>query len=164
MKGGAYPSPFAALSFPNSKKIPIDSWVDRDFSSCRMAKPSLKLPLYGDFLHHKQASLTTLRRYLDLHEIKIEELINRSDTSELKSNESYALTSYNMTPVILETPDCKGICIKELTSLSICSFHESLNSGALRKAIIIYNNTTCKVKPVVWAYPSKGHKVAAKFR
>ena len=31
MKGGARPSPFAALSFPNWKKIPIYCWVDRVF-------------------------------------------------------------------------------------------------------------------------------------
>ena len=30
MKGGAYLSPFAALSFPNSKKVPIYCWVDRE--------------------------------------------------------------------------------------------------------------------------------------
>ena len=30
MKGGAYPSPFAALAFPNSKKVPIHCWVDRE--------------------------------------------------------------------------------------------------------------------------------------
>ena len=29
-KGGAHPSPFAALSFPNSKKVPIFCWVDRE--------------------------------------------------------------------------------------------------------------------------------------
>ena len=33
MKGGAHPSPFAALSFPNSKKVPIFCWVDRVFQS-----------------------------------------------------------------------------------------------------------------------------------
>ena len=30
MKGGAHPSPFAALSFPNSKKVPIYCSVDRE--------------------------------------------------------------------------------------------------------------------------------------
>ena len=33
MKGGAHPSPFAALAFPNSKKVPIFCWVDRVFQS-----------------------------------------------------------------------------------------------------------------------------------
>ena len=33
MKDGAHPSPFAALSFPDSKKIPIYFWVDRVFQS-----------------------------------------------------------------------------------------------------------------------------------
>ena len=30
MKGGAHPSPFAALSFTNSKKVPLYCWVDRE--------------------------------------------------------------------------------------------------------------------------------------
>ena len=30
MKSGAYPSPFAGLPFPNSKKVPIYCWVDRE--------------------------------------------------------------------------------------------------------------------------------------
>ena len=59
MAGGAHPSPFAALSFPNSKKVPIYCWVDREFSGCCMAKPSLELTLYGNFLHHNQVALTT---------------------------------------------------------------------------------------------------------
>ena len=29
MKSGAHPSPFAALAFPNSKKVSISYWVDR---------------------------------------------------------------------------------------------------------------------------------------
>ena len=35
MKGGAYPSPFAALSFPDSKQVPtcIFYWADRVFQS-----------------------------------------------------------------------------------------------------------------------------------
>ena len=28
MKGGAYPSPFAALYFPDSKMVPFYCWVD----------------------------------------------------------------------------------------------------------------------------------------
>ena len=49
MKGGAHPSPFAALSFPNSKKVPIYWWVDR-------ASFSIATWLYGDFLHHSRAA------------------------------------------------------------------------------------------------------------
>ena len=30
MQGKAHPSPFAALSFPNSKKVPIYCWVGRE--------------------------------------------------------------------------------------------------------------------------------------
>ena len=64
MKGGAHPSPFTALSFPNSKKVPIYCWVDREFSSRRMAKPSLELTRYGDFLRYSRAALTTRPRRL----------------------------------------------------------------------------------------------------
>ena len=28
MRGGGHPFPFAALSFPNSKKVPIYCWID----------------------------------------------------------------------------------------------------------------------------------------
>ena len=66
MKGGAHPSPFAAVSFPNSKKVPIYCWVDREFSSRRMAKPSLELTRYGDFLRYSRAALTTRPRRLSI--------------------------------------------------------------------------------------------------
>ena len=36
IKGGAHPSPFPALSFPESKKVPIYCWVDRVFQSSKM--------------------------------------------------------------------------------------------------------------------------------
>ena len=42
MKGGANPSPFAALFFPDPKKVPIYCWVDSEFSSHQIAKPSLE--------------------------------------------------------------------------------------------------------------------------
>ena len=63
MKGGAHPSPFAALSFPDSKKVPIYCWVDRESFPVVMAKPSLELTPY-DFLHHNRAALTTRPRRL----------------------------------------------------------------------------------------------------
>ena len=66
MKSGARVSPFASLSSPNSKKIPIYCWVVREFCSRRMAKPSLELTPYGDFLHHRRAALTTRSRRLSL--------------------------------------------------------------------------------------------------
>ena len=54
MKGGAHPFPSAALSFPNSKKIPIYCWADRVFQSSHgEAQPR---QLYGDFLHHRGAN------------------------------------------------------------------------------------------------------------
>ena len=46
MKGEAHPSPFAALAFPNSEKVPVYYWVDREFSSRRMAKPCLELTTF----------------------------------------------------------------------------------------------------------------------
>ena len=69
MKGGGHPSPFAALAFPNSKKVPIHCWVDREsFSNCRMARPSLELTTFPDFPDHNRAALTTRpRRHSTLH-------------------------------------------------------------------------------------------------
>ena len=67
MKGGAHPSPFAALSFPDSKKVryPFSARLrEREFSSRRTAQPSLELTRYGDFLHHSRAALTTQPRRL----------------------------------------------------------------------------------------------------
>ena len=62
MKGGAHPSPFAALAFPNSKKVPIHCWADREreFSSRRMANSQP----YGDFVHLNRAALITRPRRL----------------------------------------------------------------------------------------------------
>ena len=62
MKGEAYPSPFAALAFPNSKKVPIHCWVDREreFSSRRMANSQP----YGNFLHFNRAALIIRQRRL----------------------------------------------------------------------------------------------------
>ena len=42
MEGGAHSSPSAALAFPNSEKVPIHCWVDKEFSSRGMAKSSLE--------------------------------------------------------------------------------------------------------------------------
>ena len=76
MKCGAHPSPFAAFSFPDSKKIPIYCWVDtvtyiyicvfighwltkRVFPAVgwqnlgAISRPS------GDFLHHYRVTLST---------------------------------------------------------------------------------------------------------
>ena len=66
VKGGTHPSPFAALSIPNSNKVPFTAGLT-EFSSCRMAKPSLELMLYGDFLRHNRATLTTRPRCLSLY-------------------------------------------------------------------------------------------------
>ena len=46
MKGGAHPSAFAALSFPNLKMVPNYCWVDR-VSSLRMVKPALNSRFTG---------------------------------------------------------------------------------------------------------------------
>ena len=60
MKGKAHPSPIAALSFFNLKKGThlLLGW-QREFSSRRMAKPSLEFTPYSDFLHDNKAALTT---------------------------------------------------------------------------------------------------------
>ena len=50
INGGAHPSPFAALSFLDSKKIPIYRWVDKEIfpvDACR-SQASSSRP-YGDF-------------------------------------------------------------------------------------------------------------------
>ena len=57
MKGGAHPSPFAALSFPSSKKKTPFTAVLTEFSSRRMAKPSLELTRYSDFLRYSRAAI-----------------------------------------------------------------------------------------------------------
>ena len=76
MKGGAHPSPFAALSFPNSEKVPIYCWVDRDsFAVAAWRSPASNSQPYGDFLHRNRAALTTRPRRLSscfiVHETKI---------------------------------------------------------------------------------------------
>ena len=59
MEGETHPSPFASLSFLNSKKVPIHCWVDREgFPIVAWRIPASILRLYGDFLHHNQAALT----------------------------------------------------------------------------------------------------------
>ena len=59
MKGGAHPSPFVALSFPDSKKVPIYCWVDRhSFPVVAWRGPGSNSRPYGDFLHHNRAALT----------------------------------------------------------------------------------------------------------
>ena len=66
MKGGAYLSPFTALSSPNLKKVPIYCWADREFSSRRIVKLSLELTLCCDFLHHNRVALTTRPWHVEL--------------------------------------------------------------------------------------------------
>ena len=46
MKGGVNTSYFAALSFPDSKKVPIYCLVDRESSSRRIVKPNLELMIF----------------------------------------------------------------------------------------------------------------------
>ena len=65
MKGRAHPSPFAALAFPNSKKVPIYCWVDREsFPVVAWRSPASNSRPYGDFLHRNRAALTTGPRHL----------------------------------------------------------------------------------------------------
>ena len=53
-------SPFAALAFPNSKKVPIQSWFDREgFPVITWGSPAWNSQPYGAFLHHNWATLTS---------------------------------------------------------------------------------------------------------
>ena len=53
--------PFATFSFPDSKKIQIYCWIDREHFQ---RSPALNSRSFGDFLHHNQAALTTRLRSL----------------------------------------------------------------------------------------------------
>ena len=56
----AHPSPFAALAFPNSKKVPIYCWLtERVFQLPHGEAQPRTHNLYGDFLHRNQAALIT---------------------------------------------------------------------------------------------------------
>ena len=56
MKGGAHSFPFAALSFPNSKKLSIFCWVDREsFPVAAWRSRASNSRFYGDFLHRSRA-------------------------------------------------------------------------------------------------------------
>ena len=58
----AEPIPLLSLPYPSliRKRYPFSA----EFSSRRMAQPSLELTRYGDFLHHSRAALTTRPRRL----------------------------------------------------------------------------------------------------
>ena len=65
MKGGAHPSLFAALAFPNSKKVPIYCWIEKEsFPVIAWRSPASNSRHYGDFLHRNRAALTTRPRRL----------------------------------------------------------------------------------------------------
>ena len=58
MEGRAHPSPFTALSFPDSKKVPVYCWVDRENLKVVewLRQVSISRP-FGDVLLHNRASL-----------------------------------------------------------------------------------------------------------
>ena len=65
MEVRAHISPFAALAFPNSKKVPIHCWVDRDsFPIVTWWSPASNSQPYGDFVHRDWAALTIQPRRL----------------------------------------------------------------------------------------------------
>ena len=65
MKGGAHPSPFAALSFPNTKRYPFSAGLtERVFQSPHGAAEP-RTHAIRDFLHHSRAALTTRPRRLE---------------------------------------------------------------------------------------------------
>ena len=57
----AEPILLLSLLYPSliRKKVSIYCWVEREFSSRPMAKPSLEITLHGVFLHHNLVALTT---------------------------------------------------------------------------------------------------------
>ena len=66
MESGAHPYPFARLCFPDSKQVPIYCWVEKEFSSRRIAKPRFELTTSRRFsasLPHNRAALTTRSRH-----------------------------------------------------------------------------------------------------
>ena len=64
MEGGAHPSNFTALAFPNSQKVPIHCWVDTEsFPVVACQSPALNSQPYGHFLHHNWATLTMAPLY-----------------------------------------------------------------------------------------------------
>ena len=67
MNGGAHTSPFAALSFPDSKKAPTHCKVDKEsFPVVAWRSPTSNSRPHDDFLHQKQAALTTRVRCLSI--------------------------------------------------------------------------------------------------
>ena len=72
MEGGAHPSPFAALSFPDLKRVSIYCWVNRkSFPVVEWRRPALNSQPFGDFLYHNQAVLTTRLRHTPLIPLKV---------------------------------------------------------------------------------------------
>ena len=66
MTGGANSSPFAAQSFPNSKKVPIYCWVDRESFLVVAWRSPASTSRFTVTLHHNRAALTTRPRRLSL--------------------------------------------------------------------------------------------------
>ena len=65
MESGTHPSPFPVLCVSDAKQVPIYSWVDRECSSRRMAKPGFELTTsrrLSASLPHNRVVLTTRSR------------------------------------------------------------------------------------------------------
>ena len=52
VKGGAHSSPFTAILFPDSKKVPICCWVDKSFQVIGWQNLGAISQTFGKFLHH----------------------------------------------------------------------------------------------------------------
>ena len=65
MESGTHPSPFPVLCVSDAKQVPIYSWVDRECSSRRMAKPGFERTTsrrLSTSLPHNRVVLTTRSR------------------------------------------------------------------------------------------------------
>ena len=153
MKGGAHPSPLAALSFPNSKKVPIYCWVDREFSSRRTAKPSLELTLYGDFLHHNRAALTTRPRRLSQYVKRCSTDLTAPGSKPAGSGHLSIRKRGSITqPFIVNLPSswCDNCCWKERKIASHPSIYGEPDLSATAQAdLSIYSNGIFRMTPII---------------
>ena len=84
MRDGAHPSPFAALFFPVSKKVPIYCWIDTEsFPVVEWRNPVSNSRPSGDFLHHNQAALTTRLQHLSSFPIAQSKSVTDRQTDRL---------------------------------------------------------------------------------
>ena len=64
LKGGVHAAPFAALSYPNSKQVPIYCWADGETVFQSSDEAQFRTMNSNDFLNHNGGALTTPSRRL----------------------------------------------------------------------------------------------------